>query len=444
VIKHSTFPVSEALPGEPGYDPTYQIPCAKVLGGWRGRRRAFRPKSIVNVSAMSFGSLSANAVEALNKGSKLANCLQNTGEGGISPSHRHGAELVWQIGTGYFGCRDAHGRFDLARFLDAVHRENVRAVEIKLSQGAKPGLGGVLPGAKVTHEIAAIRGIPAGVDCISPASHSAFTDVDSLLDFVELLADRSGLPVGIKAAVGHLEFWQVLAERIRTTGRSVDFITIDGGEGGTGAAPLVFTDHVALPFKMAMARVSREFALRELDERIVFIGSGKLGFPEAAIFAFSLGCDMINIGREAMISIGCIQAQRCQTNRCPTGVATQSKWLMRGLDPELKSARFANYVTVLRKEILRVSRACGVRHPSLLTSDHLEIIDDHFQGASVSEVFGLDPSWGQPSEQDRIAIESLMMSPHQIERDAAAPALAGTAAVSHPHTAVDVDPAGER
>lgn len=431
IIKHSAFPLSEALPGEPNYDPTYQIPCAKVLGGPRGRAKAFRPKSIINSSAMSFGSLSENAVVAINKGAKLANCMQNTGEGGIAPAHLMGGELIWQIGTGYFGCRDAKGQFNLERFLETVAATNVRAIEIKLSQGAKPGLGGVLPAAKVTAEIARIRGIPMGLDCISPARHSAFHDVDSLLDFVELLADRTGLAVGIKSAVGHMTFWEDLAKRMAATGKGVDFVTIDGGEGGTGAAPLAFSDHVALPFKMAMARVYREFVPRGLHESVVFIGSGKLGFPEASLFGFALGCDMINVGREAMLSIGCIQAQRCETNRCPTGVTTQSKWLMRGLDPELKSVRFANYVTVLRKEILRLSRACGVCHPALVTSDHLEIINDRYQGSSVSKVFDFDVAWGQPSNDDRIEIEALMAHPQGVPKHPDSPKVQTTPPVPH-------------
>jgi glutamate synthase (ferredoxin) len=432
IIKQSPFPLPEPLPGEPGYDPSFQIPCAKVLGGYRRRAKAFRPRSIVNVSAMSFGSLSEAAVQALNQGCKLANCLHNTGEGGIAPAHLHGGELVWQIGTGYFGCRDEDGRFSLERFLETVARHPVRAIELKLSQGAKPGLGGLLPGRKVTPEIARIRGIPVGRDCISPSAHTAFHDVDSLLDFVELLADHTGLPIGIKSAVGHLAFWRTLAARMAATGRGVDFITIDGGEGGTGAAPLVFTDHVALPFKMAMARVYREFVPHGLHERVVFIGSGKLGFPEASVFAFALGCDLINIAREAMLAIGCIQAQRCQTNHCPTGVATQSRWLMRGLDPELKSVRFANYVTVLRKEILRLSRACGVLHPGLFTSESLEVIDDRFQGRTVAELFGFDPAWGMPPWADRLEIERLMREPAAIQRPTGAPTLHAEAVVSHP------------
>jgi len=390
IIRHSAFPLDKPHKGDERYDPDYRVACAKVMGGRRGRRKAFRPASVVNVSAMSYGSLSGPAVEALNRGVQLAGCLHNTGEGGISPYHRKGGELVWQIGTGYFGCRADDGGFDRQRFLEAVESSPVRAVEIKLSQGAKPGLGGVLPGAKVTAEIAAIRGIPRGRDCISPSGHRAFTDVDSMLDFVEDLAQASGLPVGIKSAVGQLEFWHELARLMAAGDRGVDFITIDGGEGGTGAGPLVFTDHVALPFKLAFAAVHRIFRRHGLEDEVVFIGSGKLGLPSTAVLAFALGCDMINVGREVMLAIGCIQAQRCHTGHCPTGVATQNRWLMRGLDPTRKAARAANYLLTLRRELLEVSWACGVAQPGQIGVEHVDILDGSFGLRGIAEVFGYD------------------------------------------------------
>ncbi len=409
VVRHSAFPVDAPHAGEPGYDPSYPCPPAKVLGGARKRPKAFRPSSIVNTSAMSFGSLSANAVEAINRGVKLAGAMQNTGEGGISDHHRRGGgDLVWQIGTGYFGCRDEKGNFSLERLLETVASAPVRAIEIKLSQGAKPGLGGVLPKAKVTQEIAKIRLIPLGKDCISPAHHKAFSDVSSLLDFIERVADKTGLPVGIKSAVGDIAFWQDLARSIEETGRSPDFITIDGGEGGTGAAPLVFSDHVALPFKLGFSEVFRVFAERGLDDDIVFIGSGKLGFPETALLAMALGCDMINVAREAMLAIGCIQAQECHTGHCPTGVATQSAWLMRGLDPTSKAARLANYLVTLRKELLALGQACGVAHPALVPLDRIEIVDPGFTKRSAREVFGYRAGWGLPSEAKREEVERLM------------------------------------
>jgi glutamate synthase (ferredoxin) len=388
IIKQSTFPLEEPHTTDPSYDKLHRIPCAKVMGAARGRRKAFRPQSLINVSAMSFGSLSAAAVEAINQGCAQAHCLHNSGEGGISPYHAKGGELIWQIGTGYFGCRDAKGRFDLDRFLDVVAANPIRAIEIKLSQGAKPGRGGLLPAAKITTEIASIRGIPLGRDCVSPAAHHEFSNVDSMLDFVERLAEASGLPVGIKSAVGELQFWRELADRMGKEERGVDFVTIDGGEGGTGAAPLVFSDHVALPFKLAFTRVFRIFAEAGLDDRVVFVGSGKLGFPAPALLATALGCDLIHVAREAMLAIGCIQAQRCQTGHCPTGVATQNRWLMKGLDPTHKASRLANYVVSLRKEILQLTRACGLPHPALVSTDAFEILDEKFHSQTATEVFG--------------------------------------------------------
>ena len=403
LVRHSAFPIHTPHPGEPGYDATSRSPCIRTLGGWRGRKHAFRPTIVVNTTAMSYGSLSPAAVEAINRGVALAGAMQNTGEGGISDYHRKGGDIIWQIGTGYFGCRDERGTFSMDQFLASVASAKVRAIEIKLSQGAKPGLGGVLPAAKITPEISRIRGIPLGKDCISPANHTAFTDVSSMLDFIEKLADATGLPVGIKSAVGDLGFWRDLAAQIERTGRAPDFVTIDGGEGGTGAAPLVFTDHVALPFRLGFAEVYRTFAEAGAHHKVVFIGSGKLGFPETGLLAMALGCDMINVAREAMLSIGCIQAQRCHTGHCPTGVATQNRWLMRGLDPTLKSARLANYVATLRKELIHLAHACGHRHPSLVPLDQLGIVEGAQTDVGARGV-RVPAGWGLPPEADADAL----------------------------------------
>ncbi len=392
IIDHATFPYE---PAHQPHDALHSVPCARVMGGARGRAKAFTPTSFVNTSAMSFGSLSGAAVQAINRGAAIAGCLQNTGEGGITPHHDHGGGLIWQIGTGYFGCRTPDGRFDLQMLVDRAQRYDVRMIEIKLSQGAKPGKGGVLPAAKVTPEIAAIRGIPVGRDCLSPAGHSAFRDADSLLDFAETIADATGLPVGIKSAVGNTSFFAELADRmVADRGRGVDFLTIDGGEGGTGAAPLVFSDHVALPFLLGFSRVYRIFAERDAQHRLLWIGSGKLGFPERALLATALGCDMIAVAREAMLSIGCIQAQRCHTGHCPAGVATQNAWLARGLDPTLKAARFANYIGTLRHDVLALAHATGHAHPSEVPLDAIEVLDDRFGTLPASEVFGYAPGWG--------------------------------------------------
>jgi glutamate synthase domain-containing protein 2 len=407
IVKHATF-ARVAPPSSPPAGQEAWLPCAKVLGAARGRRGAFRQDSVVNFSGMSFGSLSGPAIEALNRGAALAGCVQNTGEGGLSVHHRYGGDLVFQIGTAYFGCRDDSGRFDLSRLKALVASAPVRALEVKLSQGAKPGLGGLLPAAKVSPEIAEARGIPMGRDCVSPSRHAEFSDVDSMLDWVELLAAETGLPVGIKSAVGDLDFWVQLAEQMATGERGVDFITVDGGEGGTGAAPLIFTDSVALPFRIGFARVYRVFAERGLVERIVFTGAGKLGLPDNAIIAFALGADTVNVGREAMLAIGCIQSQKCHTDRCPTGVATQSPWLTRGLDPALKSVRAANYVKTLRRDLLKVSEACGVEHPALIDADTVELLDAASTSRSLRELFGYRAEWSTPSAADRQAIIELM------------------------------------
>lgn len=410
IIKHSAFPLNEPVKGDPDYDSMYEIPCAKIIGKTRNRKKAFRPQSIINISAMSYGSLSSKAVESINKGVKIAGCLQNTGEGGISPHHLNGGELIQQIGTGYFGCRDEKGNFNMDKLLDTIQGKPVKAIEIKLSQGAKPAKGGILPQSKITKEISEIRGIPRDRDCVSPSSHREFNDVDSLLDFVEKIADATGLPVGIKSAVGELQFWEDLAGIMATEERGVDFITIDGGEGGTGAAPLAFSDHVSLPFKIGMSRIYKIFNQKNLTDQVVFIGSGRLGFPEISLVAFALGCDMVNVAREAMLSIGCIQAQKCQTGFCPSGVATQKKWLVNGINPRYKSAMLANYVVTLRREILQLSRACGVPHPALVSGDHIEILDGNYNGTPVKQLFGYEKNWGMPSPEQHKDIFLLMQN----------------------------------
>jgi glutamate synthase domain-containing protein 2 len=394
IIKHRTFsPVDAPTRRHAGEE--VRLPSAKVLGEARGRRHAFRPNSVVNISGMSFGSLSRAAITALNKGAAMAGCMQNTGEGALSPYHRQGGDITFQIGTSYFGCRDKEGRFDIERLKDLVASAPVKCIEIKLSQGAKPGLGGMLPGAKVNAEIAQIRGIEEGVDCASPSRHSVFSDVDSMLDFVEMVAEQTGLPVGIKSAVGNLEFWDDLVAQMADGQRGVDFVNIDGGEGGTGAAPMIFADSVAMPFRIGFSQVYRRFAEAGITDRVTFVGAGKLGVPDNAVVAFALGADMISVGREAMMSVGCIQAQKCHTDECPAGVATQNPWLTRGLDPESKSVRCANYVKSLRRDLLKVSEAIGVAHPGLITVDDVDLVDENRHNRSLREVFGYSSDWSR-------------------------------------------------
>ncbi len=392
IISPAAFPA----PPPPGGDPDdWPLQSAKVLGGPREREKAFRPASVVNISGMSFGALSARAVESLNAGAALAGCMQTTGEGGLTPYHLQGGDLVMQFGSGWFGARDSHGRLDLPRLVDLVHEHPIRAVELKLSQGAKPGVGGMLPGSKVTPEIAAIRGVEVGQPCESPPCNPEFGSADELLDVVERIADATGVPVGIKSAVGEVAFWNDLARLMEDGSRGVDFITIDGGEGGTGSGPLAFVDHVGLPYRLGQARALRAFAERGIQHEVTWIGSGRLGLPEEAIMAFALGADMVNVGREAMMSIGCIQAQRCHTGHCPSGVATQSRWRQRGIDPTLKSARAASYIIALRREITRLARATGAAHPSQVSLDDIEVLEGDVL-TPVAQRFGIYPDWAVP------------------------------------------------
>jgi glutamate synthase domain-containing protein 2 len=247
-----------------------------------------------------------------------------------------------------------------------------------------------------------------GKDCLSPAAHRAFSDVDGLLELLERIADATGLPVGIKSAVGEGAFWEDLALRMVRTGTGPDFVVIDGGEGGTGAAPLTFSDHVSLPFRWGFSRVYRTFREQGLTDDLVLVGSGKLGLPENALSAMAMGADMVNVGRTAMFSIGCIQAQRCHTDRCPVGVATQSPRLQRGLDPDLKSVRCANYLASLRFELVRLARACGVCHPALVPAERLELLQDRWQSVPLPDVVGYAQGWGLPPASDRAEITRVM------------------------------------
>ena len=420
IIRHASFPYKKPTDGtkdEVGLEADASsdvsdapcLPTLKVIGEWRNRPATFRPDSLVGISAMSFGSLSARAIEALNRGAGMARCLHNTGEGGVSDHHLHGGELVFQLGTGYFGARRSDGGFDSAKAAALVDRTPVRAIEIKLSQGAKPGLGGVLPGSKVTEEIAAARGVPVGLTVASPSRHAEFDSVSSMIDFVEHVAEVCGVPVGIKSAVGQQQFWVELADEMVATGRGPDFITVDGGEGGTGAAPLVFSDHVALPFRNAFAEVYRTFAERNMHEKVVWVGAGKLGFPGEALLAMVMGADMINVGREAMLAVGCIQAQECHTGHCPTGVATHSKWLTRGLDPTDKAVRTANYIMNLRYELLQLAHACGQPHPGLVGGSSIDLLLDGDCVVSILDHYGYDRDWRAISNEQVSAAEALMV-----------------------------------
>jgi len=404
IVKQSAFPDMTPI-GE-----NAPLPAAKVMGAWRGREKQFRPDSVVYVSAMSYGSLSGRAVEAINRGVAIAGAMHNTGEGGIADPHRNGGRLMFQFGTGYFGCRNSDGTFSLDALVETVASADVRCIEVKLSQGAKPGLGGVLPGKKVTPAIAKARGVEIGQTVYSPNRHSAFSDVDGLIDFVEMIADATGLPVGIKSAVGQQNFWDELATRMADRSEGPDFIAIDGGEGGTGAAPLAFSDHVSMPFRSGFARAHRPFVEAGLHQDIIFSGSGRLGFPVDALAAFALGADMIGIAREPMLALGCIQAQRCHDGHCPTGITTHNKWLVRGLDPTDKATKLANYLVGLRSEILKLSHACGVVHPSMVTPEMIELVEEPHRSHSLGELFDIDVTKPSVNDAQQQAIHEVMVS----------------------------------
>ncbi|SOE22738.1 Glutamate synthase domain-containing protein 2 [Spirosomataceae bacterium TFI 002] len=383
-IKHAMLPKVAHKNNEA----VHSIPAAKIIG--KQREKPFRPKSIINISAMSYGSLSAPAIQSLNEGAAMFGAFHNTGEGGLSPYHKKGADICFHFGTGYFGVRDEQGNFCMDSMKQLVaDNPKVRMIEVKLSQGAKPGKGGVLPGSKITKELAEIRKVKVGEDVLSPSFHSAFSTVPEMVDFVESIAKETGLPVGIKAAIGKTDLWEELADIMKSTCKGPDFVTIDGGEGGTGAAPPAFADHVSLPWVYGFSSIYQIFQKRGLTNKITFIGSGKLGMPDSAIMALAMGADLINVAREAMMSIGCIQAQICHTNRCPVGVATNNKWLTAGLDPELKSVRFFNYIKNFSKEILEISHACGYEHPCEFTMDDIDIsMGDNNHTTPLSTAYG--------------------------------------------------------
>ena len=329
--------------------------------------------SLLNVSAMSYGSLSKNAVLALNKGAKMGGFAQNTGEGSISPYHLEPkGDLIWQIGTGYFGCRTKDGSFCADSFAKRAALDSVRMIEIKVSQGAKPGHGGILPAAKNTAEIAAIRDVEPHVDVHSPPSHSAFSNPKELIEFISLLRQRSnGKPIGFKLCIGKKQEFIDICKAMVETGITPDFITIDGGEGGTGAAPVEFSNSLGAPLRDGLSFAYDTLVGYGLKDEIKLIASGKIltGFHIAR--ALALGADMVNCARAMMMAIGCIQALECNTNKCPVGVATQNKSLMRGLDVNNKSVRVANFHRKTLKSFTELIAASGLRTPEELNRKHI-------------------------------------------------------------------------
>ncbi|MFN7694185.1 MAG: FMN-binding glutamate synthase family protein [Burkholderiales bacterium] len=341
-----------------------------TIGG--GRAQPYSA-SVFNISAMSFGSLSANAIKALNAGAKRGNFAHDTGEGSISEHHRlHGGDLIWEIGSGYFGCRNPDGSFSEERFRENAMDAQVKLIEIKLSQGAKPGHGGVLPGAKVTPEIARARGVQVGEDCISPAAHSAFSTPVELMRFIERLRALSGdKPVGFKLCIGHPWEWFALCKAMVETGITPDFIVVDGAEGGTGAAPLEFTDHVGTPLQEGLLLVHNTLVGLNLRDRIAIGCAGKVtsAFDIARLMA--LGADWCNAARGFMFALGCIQAQTCHTGNCPTGVTTQDPLRQRALVVGDKAERVWRFHENTLEALKELVQAAGLQHPIDITASHI-------------------------------------------------------------------------
>ncbi|HJT98452.1 MAG TPA: FMN-binding glutamate synthase family protein [Rhodanobacteraceae bacterium] len=329
--------------------------------------------SVFNISAMSFGSISPNAIRALNEGARRGGFYHDTGEGSLSPYHReNGGDIVWELGSGYFGACERAGVFSESRFAEKAQLAQVKMIELKLSQGAKPGHGGVLPAPKVTAEIAATRGVAIGEDCISPARHSTFDTPEGLLRFIARLRELSGgKPTGFKMALGHPWEWFGVAKAMRTTGILPDFIVVDGGEGGTGAAPLEFTDHVGVPLREALMIVHNTLVGLDLRDRIRIGAAGKIITAIDVARTLALGADWCNAARGYMFALGCIQSQTCHTDLCPTGVATQDPRRWKQLDVADKSARVANFHRNTLFALRDLLQAAGLAHPSELGPEHL-------------------------------------------------------------------------
>ena len=329
--------------------------------------------SVFNISAMSFGALSANAVRALNEGARRGGFYHDTGEGSISPYHREkGGDLVWEIGSGYFGCRDEQGRFSEERFVENACSPQVKMIELKLSQGAKPGHGGVLPAVKVSAEIAATRGVPMGHDCVSPATHSAFSTPVGLLQFIARLRELSGgKPTGFKLAIGHPWEWFGIAKAMHETGLLPDFIVVDGAEGGTGAAPAEFIDHVGVPMHEALLLVHNTLVGLNLRDRVRVGAAGKIISAFDIARTMAMGADWCNAGRGFMFALGCIQSQSCHNDRCPTGVATQDPARWRHLDVADKSVRVQQFHDNTLKALRDMLCAAGLEHPRQLGPEHI-------------------------------------------------------------------------
>jgi glutamate synthase domain-containing protein 2 len=353
-------------------------------------KQPYTTKSLFNISGMSYGAISIPAVLALSKGAKMAGIWMNTGEGGLSPYHLlGGADIVFQIGTAKFGVRKIEGGFDEIKLKEISAHTQVKMFEIKLSQGAKPGKGGILPGAKVTEEIAAIRGVEVGKDALSPNRHPEVSNVDDLLDMIDYVRTTTGKPVGFKTVVGDTVFFEDLFTAINQRGEASapDFITIDSADGGTGAAPMSLIDNMGLPLKESLPCVVDKLIEYGLRSRIKVCASGKLITPAEATWAFCVGADFVNSARGFMFALGCVQSLQCNKNTCPTGITTHNKKLQYGLNPEDKALRVMQYAKNMQKEIGVLAHSCGVAEPRLLKRKHARIVQSSGRSISMVDIY---------------------------------------------------------
>jgi len=353
-------------------------------------RHPYTTASLFNISAMSYGAISQPAVRALSRGAKLAGCWMNTGEGGLSPYHLEGGcDLVFQIGTAKYGVRDADGRLNDDKLRDIAAHEQVRMFELKLSQGAKPGKGGILPGVKVTPEVATIRGIPVYHDSISPNRHPEINSIGDLLDMIDRIRTVSGKPTGFKTVIGAYGWLDELFREINRRGKEFapDFITVDSGDGGTGAAPMSLMDNVGLLLRESLPLVIDKLNEYDLRQRVKVIASGKLINPTEVAWAMVMGADFVNSARGFMFALGCIQAMRCNKDTCPTGITTHNPKLQRGLNPASKAVRVANYARNMVHEVGIIAHSCGVTEPRRLRRYHARIMTESGRSFSAAELY---------------------------------------------------------
>ncbi len=360
-----------------------------VIIGQGSSENPYAAKSIFNISGMSFGAISKPAVLALSNGARMAGCWMNTGEGGLSPYHLEGgADLVFQIGTAKYGVRNEDGSLSRKKLRKIAQHDQVKMFEIKVSQGAKPGKGGILPGVKVSKQISDIRGIPEGEDSISPNRHIEVSNARELLDMINLVRDITKKPVGFKTVIGHIRWLEALLDEVNKRGEdsAPDFITVDSGDGGTGAAPMALMDNVGLPLKEALPLVVDKIMQCGLEDRIKVIASGKMITPADVAWAICAGADFVTSARGFMFAIGCIQSLKCNKNTCPTGITTHNKRLQKGLNPKSKAIKVKNYINNMSKTVEIIAHSCGVKEVRLLNRTHVRIVQIDGKSIPMNEL----------------------------------------------------------